>query len=195
MVITTDEVKELREKTGISVMQCKRALEEAGGDMEKALIVLKKRSKEVASKKGEREFGAGVVASYIHGDGRIGVLLKLSCETDFVAKNLEFKELANDIAMHVAAMDPQFLRKEDITDIDREKVEEVFAGEIEKMEKPQDVKKKILEGKLDSYFKEKILLEQPFIKETEITVLELIERAVLKTGERIEISKFVRFSI
>lgn len=195
MVITTDEVKELREKTGVSVMQCKRALEEAGGDMEKALIVLKKRSKEVASKKGEREFGAGVVASYIHGDGRIGVLLKLSCETDFVAKNLEFKELANDIAMHVAAMDPQFLRKEDITDIDREKVEEVFAGEIEKMEKPQDVKKKILEGKLDSYFKEKILLEQPFIKETEITVLELIERAVLKTGERIEISKFVRFSI
>ena len=194
-MVTTDEIKELREKTGVSVMQCKKALEEAKGDVEKAVLLLRKVSKEIASKKQGRALGAGVVASYIHGDGRIGVLLELSCETDFVSRNSEFRELANDISMHVAAMSPQFLREEDITDIDRKKVEEVFLEEVEKTGKPHDIKKKILEGKLDAYFKEKTLLTQPFIKEPEITIRELIERAIQKTGERIEVSRFARFSL
>jgi len=195
MAITTEQVKELREKTGVSIMQCKKALEEAAGDFEKASILLRKKGSEVANKKAGRELHAGTIASYIHSDGRIGVLVELLCETDFVAKNKEFKDLADDIAMHVAAMDPQFLRLEEITEGDRAKAIEVFTEETEKLDKPKNVKEKILQGKLDAYFKEKTLVTQSFIKDPAVTIGELLEQAIQKTGERIDLSRFIRFSI
>jgi elongation factor Ts len=192
MAITTKEIKELRDVTGVSVMQCKKALEEAGGDMEKALIILRKKSKEIAGKKSDRSLGAGVVASYIHAGGNVGTMVVLKSETDFVAKNEEFKALAYDIAMHIAASDPEYLSLEDINEEDRNKAREVFSKEV--TDKPKELQENILEGKLKSYFKEKVLLEQGFIKRPEVTVSGLIEEAVQKFGERIELSKFVRFT-
>ncbi len=192
MEITTTQIKELRDKTGISVMQCKKALEEAGGDMEKAILILQKNSKATALKKTERTLGSGVVQSYIHSTGSVGVLVELMCETDFVAKNEDFKKLAYDIAMHIAAADPQYLSKEDVSAEARKSAEEVFAGEVEG--KPEELKAKILEGKLNSYFGERSLLDQPYIKNPEVTVRGLVEGAVQKFGEKTEIGRFARFS-
>ncbi|HVS79490.1 MAG TPA: elongation factor Ts [Candidatus Paceibacterota bacterium] len=192
--ITTEMIKELRDKTGgVSVMQCKKALEEAGGDMEKALVIIQRASKSAALKKADRTLGAGVVQSYIHSTGNIGSLVLLSCETDFVSRNEEFKTLARDIAMHVAAADPQYLKTEDIPEADRKKAEEVLAEEIG--DKPEDMKAKILEGKLASYFQEKVLLEQPFIKDPERTIGNLVESAIQKFGEKVELTRFVRFTV
>lgn len=191
-MITTEQVKELRDKTGLSIMQCKKALEEAGGDIEKAIVILRKASGGVASKKSDRTLGAGVVASYIHSGGSVGAIVELSCETDFVAKNEEFKAIAYDIAMQVAATDPQFLKMEDITPESKKSAMEVFSAEVEG--KPEDMKEKILEGKLNSYFGERTLLEQDFIKNPELKVKDLVTGAVQKFGERIEVRRFVRFS-
>jgi elongation factor Ts len=192
MNISTEQVKELRDKTGISVMQCRKALDEAGGDMEKAIILLQKQSKGLSVKKATRTLGSGVVASYIHGIS-VGVLVELLCETDFVAKNEEFKTLANDIAMHIAAMNPEFTKKEDITDEVRAKVAEVFADEVK--DKPENMREKILEGKLNAYFAERILLDQSFIKDQNMTISAMIEAAIQKFGERIEVGRFARFSL
>ncbi|HJN62892.1 MAG TPA: elongation factor Ts [Candidatus Paceibacterota bacterium] len=192
-MITTDQVKELRGKTGVSIMQCKKALEEADGDMEKAEILLRKKSKEVAAKKASRDLGAGVVASYIHGNGSIGSLVELLCETDFVAKNEDFKVLAKDIAMQVAATEAEFLSKEDIGEKDKIKVREILMEEVK--DKPSEMRDKILEGKLDSYFKERVLLEQAFIKDPNVKISDLIQSAVQKFGERTEIGRFTKFTI
>lgn len=190
--ITTEEIKSLREETGVSVMQCKKALEEAGGDRAKALVILRKKSSEIAQKKSDRTLGAGIVQAYIHGVGKVGALILLHCETDFVAKNEEFKTLAYDIAMHVAASSPEFLRREDIGEDAMETARAVFAKEVEG--KPDALKETILAGKLDAYFKEKILLEQDFIKNPDVTIAGLIQSAIQKFGEKIEIGKFSRFS-
>ncbi len=192
-MITTEQVKELRERTGISIMQCKKALEETEGDMEKAIIVLNKKSSAIAEKKSARTLGSGVVQSYIHAGGGAGSMLELLCETDFVAKNEDFKTLAYDIAMHITAVNPKFLKKEDITDEDKTKAKEVFQKEVE--DKPEEMKEKILEGKLNAYFNEKVLLEQTFIKDSNQTINNLVESAIQKFGEKIEIGNFVRFSI
>lgn len=192
--ITTDEIKALRDKSGVSVMQCKKALEEADGDMQKALVLLRKKSADIASKKAERTLKAGVIGSYVHSSGNVGAMVVLLCETDFVAKNEEFKKLAYDIAMHVTATNPEFLKKEEITEDDKEKVKAAFAKEIEESGKPEAVKTKMMEGKLESYFNEKILLEQNFIKDQSITINGLIESAIQKFGEKTEIAKFVRLS-
>lgn len=198
-MITTEQIKELRNKTGVSIMQCKNALEEAGGDMEKAAIILNKKSGKIAEKKSGRTLAAGVVQSYIHAGGSVGSMLELLCETDFVAKNEEFKSLAYDLAMHITATNPAFLKKEDVSEEDRAKVKEVFAKEVaelpEKAGQTDDLKDKILQGKLDAYFKEKILLEQVYIKDQDRTINNLIESAIQKFGERIELGRFVRFSI
>jgi elongation factor Ts len=162
MEITTELIKKLRDDTGVSVMQCKKALEEANGDIEKATIILLKKSGESAAKKEGRELGAGVVAAYIHNTGNVGVMVELMSETDFVANNEEFKKLAYDIAMHVAASNPEYLKKEDVTEEARAKVSEVLAKEVE--DKKADMKEKILAGKLDAYFNERTLLEQAFVK-------------------------------
>src|SRR3990167_11441797 len=191
-MISTDQVKELRERTGLSIMQCKKALEESSGDMEKAIIILRKNSASIAGKKADRTLGAGTIASYIHGAGTVGAIVELSCETDFVAKNEEFKALAYDIAMQVAATDPQFLRMDDITGESKKTATEVFLTEAEG--KSDDVKEKVIAGKLASYFGEKTLLEQDFIKNSELKIKDLITGATQKFGERIEIRRFVRFS-
>ena len=192
-MISTEQIKELRDRTGISVMQCRKALEEASGDMEKAIIILRKKGADVAAKKSDRTLGAGAVASYIHATGTVGAMVILSCETDFVSGNDEFKKLAYDIAMHITATNPDFLKKEDISEADKKRAMEVFEKEV--AGKPKEMKAKILEGKLSAYFADKILLEQPFVKNPEMTINALIQTAVQKFGEKIELTKFVRFAV
>jgi len=193
MSISTEVIKQLREATGVSIMQCKKALEEVGGDIEKAKIVLQKYSKAAADKKSDRTLGSGTVASYIHQGGSVGVLVELMCETDFVSKNEEFQALAKDIAMHIAALAPQFLRKEDLNEEDMVAAKAVFAEEVEG--KPEELKEKILKGKLDAYFNEKTLLEQSFIKNPDKTIALLLDEAVQKFGEKVEVTRFTRYSI
>jgi len=193
MNITTEQIKKLRDETGVSIMQCKKALEEAGGDAEKAKIILRKISKQSADKKLSRTLGSGAVVSYIHSNGSVGTLLELLCETDFVARNDDFKAVARDIAMHVTALAPEYLKMEDIKEEDKVKAKELFEKDL--AGKPQEMKEKILEGKLSSFFSEKVLLEQPFIKNPEITIRVLVEQAAQKFGERTEIGRFARFSI
>jgi len=192
MTITIDQVKQLRDQTGISIMQCKKALEEAGGDLEKAKIILQKKGRAIAEKKAGRALGSGTVKEYIHNTKDVGAMVVLACETDFVAKNEEFIALAYDIAMHIVATNPLYISEKDIKAEDQKKAKEVFMEEAS--DKPDNLKEKIVQGKLDAYFKEKILLKQPFIKDPNGTIRDLIERATQKFGEKIEITNFVRFS-
>lgn len=194
-MITTEDVKKLRDATGVSVMECKKALEEAAGDWDKAIAILKKKSASVAQKKGDRTLGSGAIQAYIHGEGRVGSLVELSCETDFVAKNEEFVKLARDIAMQVAATNPEFLRREDIPEATMKTARELFLPEVSGLDKPEEMKEKILQGKLDAYFAARVLLEQPFIKDETTTVQGLIAGFVQKFGERIELSRIARFSV
>lgn len=194
-MITTEQIKELRDSTGISVMQCKKALEEAGGDMQKASAILQKKAGAAAAKKSERSLGAGVIGSYIHNNNTVGVLIELGCETDFVAKNEEFGPLASDIAMHVAAMAPQYVSEDEVTDADRKKAKELFAKEVEGSDKPEDIKEKMLEGKIKAYFDERVLLNQHFIKNPEKTIKDLLNDATQKFGERTEVVRFRRFEV
>jgi len=198
-MITTEQIKDLRDKTGISIMQCKKALEEAGGDMDKAVIILNKKSSQIAEKKSDRTLGSGIIQAYIHAGGIVGSMVELLCETDFVAKNEKFKALAYNLAMHVAATNPEFLKKEDILEEDLEKAKDVFAKEVEglseKTNQPDDLKDKILSGKIDAYFKDKILLEQTYIKDPDQNINSLIESTIQKFGEKIEVGRFIRFSI
>jgi len=193
MDISPADIKKLREQTGISVMQCKKALEEAEGDTDKALIILKKKSKEAADKKVDRELGAGAVGVYTHNTNEVAAMVLLASETDFVSKNGEFVALAREIAMHVAATSPAYLSREDIPAADLEKAKEVFAAEVK--DKPEDMREKIMEGKLTSYFKEQILLEQPFVKNPEQTIGEMVKEAVQKFGENVQIIEFKRLSV
>jgi elongation factor Ts len=193
MVITTEQIKELRDMTGLSIMQCKKALEEAEGDISKAAILLQKKGAGIAAKKADRNLGAGRVASYVHSTGNIGALVELLCETDFVAKNEEFGALAYNIAMQIAATNPLYLKMSDIPEATRKEAEEVFVKEVEG--KPEDMKAKILEGKLNSYFKDKVLLEQEYIKNPEVTINGLIESFIQKFGERTEIGRFTRIGV
>lgn len=193
MEITSAQIKELRDKTGISVMQCKKALEEAEGDMDKALIILKKKRSEAAEKKSDRVLGAGAVGSYVHNTNEVAALVMLSCETDFVAKNEEFVALAKDIAMHVAAQNPKFISRDEVDAVALQKAKEVFAAEV--VDKPAEMQEKILEGKLSSYFKEQILLEQPFIKNPDTTIGELVNGAVQKFGENVIVTEMTRLSV
>lgn len=191
MELTTDIIKELRDKTGVSVMQCKKALEEAGGDIAKAEVILKKRSAASAEKKADRELGAGAVGSYIH-EGSIGAMALLSCETDFVAKNPEFVALAREVAMQIAATSPKYARTDDIPAEQMAAARAVFEKEL--TGKPADMQEKIMEGKLASYFRDQVLLAQPFIKDETKTIQELLNEATQKFGERVEISSFARLS-
>jgi elongation factor Ts len=193
MEITSAQLKELRDKTGISVMQCKTALEEAEGDMEKAVIILKKKRKEAADKKSDRELGAGAVGSYVHNTNEVAAMVLLASETDFVSKNEEFVALANDIAMHVAATAPTYISKDEIPAEAVEKAKEVFAPEVEG--KPADMQEKIMEGKLNAYFKDQVLLEQDFVKNPDTTIGDMVTGAVQKFGENISIANMSRVSV
>jgi len=190
---TTEEIKKLRDETGVSVMQCKKALEEAGGDMEKAKVILRKISASIASKKADRNVGAGVASAYTHAGGAVVGAVILACETDFVSKNQEFQKLAYDIAMHVAAMNPAFRSRDDVTEQDLKAARSVFAEEAAKV--PETVRAKAVEGKVDSYLKEQVLLEQPFVKDPTITVRDLLDSAVQKFGEKVELIRFERLSV
>lgn len=191
MEINTDIVKELRDRTGISVMQCRKALEEANGDVAQAEVILRKRSGAAADKKSDRTLAAGAVGMYVH-DGAIGAMVLLLSETDFVAKNDEFITLAREIAMHAAATNPTYLATSDISEEAKAAALAVFEKEVEG--KPAEMREKILEGKLASYFKDQVLLEQAYIKDEGKTIHDLVTEASQKFGERIEISKFARFS-
>lgn len=190
--ISMDQVKVLRDQTGVSIMQCRKALEEAAGDMEKALIILRKKGGDAASKKADRTLGAATIQAYIHGAGSVGAMVLLSSETDFVSGNEEFKKLAYEIAMQVAATNPEFVKKDDITAEAKKVAEEVFAKEVEG--KPENMKAKILEGKVNAYFQDKVLMEQPYIKNPDLKISNLIEAAIQKFGEKIEVSRITRFS-
>ena len=191
-VITTEQVKALRDQTGVSVMQCKKALEEAGGDMEKAIVILRKKSGELSAKKGDRTFKSGIVQAYIHANGMVGTILELNCESDFVANNEEFKNMARDIAMHVTATNPKFITTAEITEADKKTACEVFMKEVEG--KPEAMKQQILDGKINAYFKDRVLLEQEYIKDPSLTISTLLKNAIQKFGEKTVIGKFVRFS-
>lgn len=193
MEISSAQLKELRDKTGISVMQCKKALQEAGGDMDKAIIILKKKRSEAAEKKSDRELGAGAVGVYVHNTNEVAGMALLACETDFVSKNEEFVALAKDIAMHVTATDPKYISKSELPEDAIEKAKEVFAPELEG--KPDDMKEKIMQGKLDAYFKDQILMEQDFIKNPETTIGEMVTGAVQKFGENVVIAEISRVSV
>jgi elongation factor Ts len=193
MEITSAQLKELRDKTGISVMQCKTALTEAGGDMEKAVIILKKKRSEAADKKSDRELGAGAVGTYVHNTNEVAAMVLLASETDFVSKNEEFIALAKDIAMHVAATDPKYVSKDQLPEEAIEKAKEVFAQEV--AQKPVEMQEKIMEGKIASYFKDQILLEQDFIKNPDSTIGEMVTGAVQKFGENISIAQMARLSV
>jgi elongation factor Ts len=191
MEITTDVLKQLRDKTGVSVMQCKRALEEAGGDIAQAEVILKKKSGAAADKKADRTLGAGAVGTYVH-DGAIGAMVLLSSETDFVAKNEEFAALARSIAMQVAATNPAYLSDMDIEEDTKRSALAVFEKEVEG--KPAEMKEKILSRKLESYFKDQVLLNQSYIKDEGKTIRDLVTEATQKFGERVEITQFARIS-
>jgi len=193
MNISTQSVKELRDKTGVSIMQCKKALEEAGGDMEKAVVILRKKSGEISAKKGDRIFKAGTIQSYVHANGNVAAMVELNCESDFVSGNEEFKSLARNIAMHITATNPKFLSKDDIKESDVKAAREVFENEVKG--KPEAVRKTILDGKLDAYFSEMVLLEQPYIKNGEVTIRALIDQAVQKFGEKMAVSRYIRYKI
>lgn len=193
MEITTEVIKTLRDETGVSVMQCKKALEEAGGDIEKAKVILRKLSAIAATKKADRTLGAGVAAAYVHAGGAVVGAVVLASETDFVSKNEEFGKLAYDIAMHVAAMAPQFRSRDDVKDSDIAAAKSVFEGEVANI--PEAKRQMVLQGKLDSYLKDKVLLEQPFVKNGDVTVGDLITQAVQKFGEKVEVLRFERLSV
>ncbi len=188
-----EALKRLRDDTGVSIMQCKKALEEASGDIEKAKIILRKQSSAIASKKADRVLGAGVAAAYTHAGGAVVGAVVLACETDFVSKNEEFSKLAYSIAMHVAATNPQFLSRHDVKESDLAVAREVFAQEATKI--PEASRIKAIEGKVDSYLRERVLLDQPFVKDPSLTIRQLIESAVQKFGEKIELVRFERLSV
>ena len=194
-MITSAMVKELREKTGAGIMDCKKALQEAGGDMEKALDILKKKGIAKAEKKATREAKEGLIGSYIHMGGKIGVLVEVNCETDFVARTQEFQQLVKDIAMQIAAMSPLYVSKEDVPQevIEREKA--IYREQALKAGKPEHVVEKIVEGKLNKFFEDICLLEQPFIRDDSKKVKDLITEAIAKLGENIKVSRFVRFQV
>jgi elongation factor Ts len=195
MNISATQVKELREKTGAPMMDCKQALTEAKGDMEQAVVVLRKMGVSVAAKKATRVTSEGSVASYIHAGGKIGVLVEINCESDFVARTEDFKELVHDIAMHIAASDPKFVRKEDVTPEAYEREKDIFRAQAIASGKPANIAEKMVEGKMAKFYEEVCLLEQPFIKDQTVSIAQLIATKIGKLGENIAVRRFARFKV
>ncbi len=188
-------VKELREKSGAPMGDCLKALQEAKGQMEEAFVVLRKRGMASAAKKASRSTNEGAVGSYIHAGGKIGVLLELNCESDFVARTEDFQGLLKDIAMHIAAVDPRYVGKDEVTPEDIEKEKEIYRAQAAATGKPANIIEKMLEGKMSKFYEEVCLLEQPFIKEQTLTIAQLIAQKVAKLGENISVRRFARFKI
>ena len=188
-------VKELREKSGAPMGDCLKALQEAKGDMEGAFVVLRKRGMASAAKKASRSTNEGAVGTYIHAGGKIGVLLELNCESDFVARTEDFQELLKDIAMHIAAVDPRYVGKDEVTEADLEREKEIYRAQPAATGKPAAIIEKMLEGKLGKFYEEFCLLEQPFIKDQSQSIAQIIATKVGKLGENISVRRFARFKI
>ncbi len=195
MKITAQMVKKLRDMTGAGMMDCKKALQEADGDFDKAIEILRKRGAAKAAKKAGRATGEGIITSYVHFNGRIGVLLELNCETDFVARTDEFKELAYNLAKQVAAMSPRWVSREDVPQEVIEKEKEIYREQLKNSGKPENVVEKIIEGKLEKFFQENCLLEQDYIFDDKKKVKDIITEAIGKIGENIRVSRFVRLEV
>jgi elongation factor Ts len=195
MEISAQSVKELRERTGAGMMECKRALQETGGDIEKAIDALRAKGAAKAAKRADREAKEGSIGSYIHMGGRIGVLVEVNCETDFVARNADFQALVRDIAMHIAAANPVAVRREDFDQEMLERERAVYREQMRESGKPEAIWDKIVDGKIEKFYQEQALLEQPFVKNPDLTVGQLIEQASSKTGEKIEVRRFTRYAI
>lgn len=194
-VIASELVKSLRDKTGAGMMDCKRALEETGGDMEKAIETLRKRGAATAAKRADKETNQGVIESYVHAGGRIGTLVELNCETDFVAKTPGFKQLAHDLAMQVAAMTPIYIAREDVPKTVIEKELEIYKTQAQNEGKPANVADKIAQGRLEKFYQEMVLLEQSFIKDAGKTIKDLVDEETAKVGEKIVVRRFIRFHL
>jgi elongation factor Ts len=193
--ISATQVKELREKTGAPMMDCKHALTEAKGDLEQAVVLLRKKGISVAGKKASRVTKEGTVASYIHAGGKIGVLLEVNCESDFVARTEDFRELVHDIAMHIAASDPKFVRKEDVTPADFAREKEIYLAQAVASGKPPNIAEKMVAGKMEKFYEEVCLLEQPFIRDQTVSIGQLVATKIGKLGENIAVRRFARFKV
>jgi elongation factor Ts len=193
--ISAKMVMQLREKTGAGIMDCKGALSECNGDMDKAVDFLRKKGLATAAKRAGRAMTEGIVASYIHMDNKLGVLVEVNCETDFVAKNDDFKEFAKNIAMHIAATNPVGIRPEDVSEEIIAKEKEIYRGQVLEMGKPEKIADKIVEGKLQKYFKENCLMDQAYVRNPDMTIADLLNEMIAKIGENILIKRFVRFKI
>ena len=195
MEITAAMVKELRSQSGAGIMECKSALKETSGDVEAAITFLRKKGLAKADKKSGRQTGDGSVGTYIHAGNKLGVMVELNCETDFVANTPDFQELIRDIAMHIAAAKPRFATREEVTQETLDKEKEIFAHQAKESGKPENIIEKIVSGKMEKFYEENCVLEQPFIKDTNITVQELIKQKIALLGENINIGKFARFEV
>lgn len=195
MSISASQVKELRERTGAGMMDCKKALTETGGDLEKAIDLLRSKGAAKAAKRAEKATNEGTVGSYVHHGGRIAAMVVLNCETDFVANTDDFKGLARDLAMHVAAADPMAVRAEEMDADVVERERAVYLEQVRDEGKPEQIWEKIVDGKLNKFFTDRVLLKQPFVKDPDQTIEELITTVSAKTGEKIEVSHFARFAV
>lgn len=195
MAISADQVKVLREKTGAGIMDCKAALAEANGNVEEAITVLRKRGMAQAAKKMGRSTSEGMVGSYIHMGGKVGVLVEVNCESDFVARTEGFQALVKEIGMHIAASSPVYVKREDVPADVIEKEKQIYRAQLEESKKPANVIDKIVEGKLGSYFEQVVLLEQPSIRDPKVTIGQMITEAIAKMGENIAVSRFVRYKL
>ena len=193
--ITADQVKKLRDATGAGMMECKAALAEANGNFDEATTLLRKRGLAQAAKRAGRTTGNGLISSYIHMGGRIGVLIEVNCETDFVARTDAFQTLVKELAMHVAAADPKWVRREEVPAEAVEKERTIYRAQMENSGKPANVLDKIIEGKLTSFYTQFVLLDQPFIRDDKLTIAQLIAETTAKTGENITISRFTRYRV
>jgi len=195
MAVSAELVKTLRERSGVGIMECKDALEETKGDIESAIDYLRKKGLSKAVKKADRATSEGLVASYIHAGGKIGVLVEINCETDFVARTEQFQSLVKDIAMHIAASNPLYIKRENVPLEVISKEKEIYIHQAKESGKPDNVVQKIAEGKLEKYYTEACLIEQSFVKDPDITIKEFISRKIAELGENIQVSRFVRYQL
>ncbi|HPW68197.1 MAG TPA: translation elongation factor Ts [Deltaproteobacteria bacterium] len=195
MQITPEEVKKLRDKTGVGMMDCKKALEACGGDFDKAVEYLRKKGIEVANKRSGRQASQGMVSSYIHLGGKVGVLVEVNCESDFVAKSEHFTTFVKDISMHIAASSPDWVSREDIPQEVLDKEREILKEQALKSGKPEKVVEKIIEGRITKFYAEHCLLDQPFVKDTDKTIKQLLDELMAKTGEKCLVRRFTRYQL
>ena len=195
MEITASLVKDLRERTGAGMMECKKALVEAKGDMAEAEVVLRKRGISMAGKKSGRATSQGLIGTYIHAGGQLGVMVEVNCESDFVARTDDFQELVHDIAMHIAAADPRYLRREDVPAAILDKEKEIAIDRARAEGKPEKIIDRIVEGQVTKFYEASVLLDQPFVKEATLTVEQLVKTKIAKLGENMSVARFVRFKV